>query len=499
MSDFLRWPFQKREDTAEEHPPEPDLTPVPTTGEAAARGASPSVPAESESTRFSMLEARVTSLEASVATAAAALDEARSRLERAAGEMETARAHRGAAEANFTSEKARRGLFEKAWATAPLPLRIAFTQGLLSETHTLRTALQEAAELIELWGKGREFEAWIASYPALFADACVRAFPPSGAEEGSEAEALALETLENARALLDGNLRALGVEWITPQPGEPVTDAHAVVGEESEPGIPPGGIARLARPGFRWRGQVYLPAQVVRTGGQGSEVSGQGSEVRGQGSGIGVQGSGFRVQERRTSGEEEAGSSKLLPSSPQPPAPSPQRPEGPSAPSPQPPALSPQLPEGPEWLRTLQRRSAGGGGHTLAEIMQSLGRLAEEAVQDGETGNEELRTLLQPLLPLMGTGGGGRALDLPGDWMEAFSSIRQDVRSWLSSRFGVEVVAPSERSLFVPGVMESAGERRTAHPHEAGTVARVERVGLLRNGQLLVPAQVVRYETGEDW
>ena len=47
--------------------------------------------------------------------------------------------------------------------------------------------------------------------------------------------------------------------------------------------------------------------------------------------------------------------------------------------------------------------------------------------------------------------------------------------------------------------MTAVGERRTAHAHEDGTVARLETVGLARGGRTLVPAQVTRYVAGASW
>ena len=109
----------------------------------------------------------------------------------------------------------------------------------------------------------------------------------------------------------------------------------------------------------------------------------------------------------------------------------------------------------------------------------------------------ELRELMGSLAPLLGPGSG--TLELPPEWVEAWAGVRADLLAWLRKELGLELVSPSERSLFVPGVMEVAGTRRTAHPHEQGTVAKVEQPGLLRNGQVFLPARVVRYEAEDDW
>jgi hypothetical protein len=45
--------------------------------------------------------------------------------------------------------------------------------------------------------------------------------------------------------------------------------------------------------------------------------------------------------------------------------------------------------------------------------------------------------------------------------------------------------------------MEVVGERRTAHSDHQGAVARVERAGFRRGGQVLLVARVLVYRLGE--
>jgi hypothetical protein len=87
----------------------------------------------------------------------------------------------------------------------------------------------------------------------------------------------------------------------------------------------------------------------------------------------------------------------------------------------------------------------------------------------------------------------------PESWREAWETALPELPAWLAQRAQLELVAPEERAPFVPERMEATESRRTAHPHEQNTVARLEQVGMLREGRVLFPARVIRYETGVNW
>jgi molecular chaperone GrpE (heat shock protein) len=319
----------------------------------------------------------------------------------------------------------------------------------LPPDHPLQAALQEAAGLADLCRSAEELEAWIDGYPTVFAEAASRlAAGPD--EPGNEAALLARHVLDSVRELLDAQVRALGIEWVTPRPGDPTGDGE-VVGEEPSAVAPPGAVASVRRSGFRRGGRLVVPAQVLRA----------------------------------TAGATTSAA----------PAPEPeQEPQPPqrstlNAPASTPNRLPPvRLPpvrgwgaqrSSPDWLPALQRELTGAPSETAGAI-RALSDLAERAPT--EPSDSEVRSLLEPALSLLGS---------------AAVPARQPVLDWLDEALSIQLIQPAERTPFDPETMEAVGARRTAHLHEAGTVARVESPGLARNGRTLIPARVVRYEMGE--
>src|SRR5262249_51049935 len=129
------------------------------------------------------------------------------------------------------------------------------------EDHVYQPMLKEALALEDLRRRGRDLEAWMTNYPALFVDAVLRLRAKEAADAPSEA--LAAATLGEAEETLGACLQAMGLEWIAPQPGDAVTRDYEVVGEEA--GLTEGRVAALRRPGFRWQGRLYLQPQVLRS------------------------------------------------------------------------------------------------------------------------------------------------------------------------------------------------------------------------------------------
>jgi molecular chaperone GrpE (heat shock protein) len=353
-----------------------------------------------------------------------------------------------------TQERGEIGVVEEAWRSAPLPLRLRFVQELLPKTHPVQAVLKEAAALEELRAESQALETWIASYPSLFAEAVERlaADVPPGE---SAAELLAVETLYEARRTLERGLSALGVEWVLPALGTRVTAEMEVVGEEPAP-VAPGSIASVRRRGFRQRGALVLPAQVVRALPM-RENHGEHGETR-------------RDQEARTLNN-------------QPPTASDQ----PLATSHQPPAEA-----WPEWLRTFLQRSTSSDNVVVRQWANACHQ-AVAAVLQAAT-DTVLAERLALLLPLFGARHVESQFALPPPWGEVLTEARNGMLDWLRSVAGIELVAPSPGEPFDAATMQAVGVRRTAHPHENNTIARVEQVGLRRGAMPLFRAQVVRYE-----
>jgi len=334
-----------------------------------------------------------------------------------------------------------------AWQSAPLLLRLRFAQELLHADHPLQPALKDAAALEDLRRRGRDLEAWLTNYPALFVEAvsrvgvweCAHSHTP-----GSAAETLAAETLAEACQTLDASLAALGLEWIAPEPGSPITEEHEVVDEE-EVAQKPGTVARLRRPGFRWQGRLYQPAQVLR--------------ARAKSERLVVSGSAERTSP----------TTHHLP------------------------LITHQPDRWPDWLRRLHQRGFGQDSPQADAVFDALARLAEAAQQADPLSALRDPQGLEPLLALLGPRYAAVLEEMPEAWRAAFEEARGEMQVWLREALGITLVSPASGEAFDAATMEAVGTRRTAHPREDGTVARVERIGLQQNGQTLFRAQVVRY------
>ena len=325
------------------------------------------------------------------------------------------------------------------WETAPPATRLAFVRSMLPEAHPRRTAVQSAATLLELCGSTAELQAWIAGYPAAFAEASAALVVEAPPDAGEPLDALAREVLRAVRAEVAAALSRVGVTWVAPAPGEPVSEECEVVGEAPSGDVATGHIQALRRPGFRRNGHLELRAQVICAS---------------------VSASASAVEARPVAA---------------PPVPHPE----------------PSAGEAPDWLAELQQLAGGNSG--ARAVVAGLASLAGASPQ---VADRELCRSLEPLLPLFGAGWSATMPDLPPAWLEAFARRRSQVEAWLRARFGVEVLAPRGGEVFEPASMEGTAERRTAHAHEWGTVARVQRAGLRRDGRILARAQVIRYESG---
>jgi len=339
-------------------------------------------------------------------------------------------------------------LVDEAWEAAPLAARLAFVRSLLDRTHPYQTALQEASALEELRRKGPELESWLATYPSLFADSVARLeIDPNVAV--AAADRLALRTLMEAHESIGSDLRALGVEWVEPKPGDAVGPDMEIVSSEHAP-APPGAVARTRRRGLRFRGRQVLPAQVVRS--LGPEPSA-------------VQAAPLPAPEapRARDGEPEM---------------NPVRPSAPGEPTPA---------GEPVWLVAL-RAAAPEAGTEGSRVITAIEEIAERSAAGADA--LALRGPLAAIAEWLGPRG---PISSPSS-DQAFADPREGMLAWLVGTLGVEPFSPVEGDPYDAGLMERVGSRRTAHPHEDGRVARVERAGLRRGSEAVVLAQVIVYE-----
>ncbi len=90
---------------------------------------------------------------------------------------------------------------------------------------------------------------------------------------------------------------------------------------------------------------------------------------------------------------------------------------------------------------------------------------------------------------------------IPGvgeEWGAALLEARDPILLWLCETLSVEPITPRRGDRFDEGLMEAVETRRTVHANEIETVARAERIGLMRAGSPMLRAQVVRYIAGKD-
>ena len=140
-------------------------------------------------------------------------------------------------------------------------------------------------------------------------------------------------------------------------------------------------------------------------------------------------------------------------------------------------AGSPGGPAVPAWIGRLQR------GGLSQDYLGPLTRLAH--AQD-EPGLIEALTGAAPLL--------GGSSGLSGTLSD---TDRAELLEWLSQAWELELIVPSVGDVVDPEQHRSVGSRRTAHLHEADTVARLQAPGFRRQRRVLVPAVVVHYSLGE--
>jgi hypothetical protein len=386
------------------------------------------------------------------------------------------------AEAQLLQERMQQDVYQQAWQSAPLTLRLKFVRELLpGSSHTLQNALKEAAALEELRRRGRDLETWLANYPALFADAAEAllsggdvAAPAREILEAHPAEILAAQTLHETREALDATLKALGITWVTPAPGDPILPELEVVGEENSPQSA-GSVARLRRRGFRFQGRLALPAQVVR-----AVVS-------------------AAVPPLPSLSEDPK--ARETPDSP----PTPEestlsalqwRAETPaSAPA------AEELPDAlPDWLRILHQRTFGCELPAVSLLTEQVFALKDLPTRIANGSEEEgcalLTQALMPLLPLLGMRYEDGLPGIPEAWGTVFLEARQPLLMWLEARMELSPVAPARGDGFDAHTMEALETRRTVHAKEDETVSKLERIGMVWRARPLFRAQVVRYTTG---
>lgn len=332
------------------------------------------------------------------------------------------------------------------WSAAPLTHRLAFLRGLLPSQHPGHAVLGEVARLVELSGSTDELEAWIQRYPSLFAEAAARMVIPQEPPEASDdVGRVAAELVLEAREQMGAILTNLHVTWILPASGSFPGSECEVVGEEAAVGVPTGSIKTIRRPGFRRHGRLELPAQVMLASATPSSLPVVRTDT--EAPPVATTGGSSRVNTA-------AGS--------------------------------------PDWLQALSSYLNDGASPEAQRCYRALSRVA----LCGETATDgEVTEAFGPLLTWLSTGW-DHSGSLPVNWLEALSPYRVKLCHWLASELNTELVSAAERDVFDAELMEGVGERRTAHPHERGTVARLQTPGLRRGGRVLLRARVIRYESG---
>jgi hypothetical protein len=357
---------------------------------------------------------------------------------------------------------------DRVWREAPLPLRLKFVRELLPAEHPLQPVLKEVVGLEEL--RGQELETWLTGYPSLFADAVDRMEVQPACGDGIS-ETLAVATLQEARQIFEVTIESMGIEWIQPAPGTMIGEEHEVVGEAEAP-VPAGRVATVRRRGFQQHGKLVLPAQVIRSRGEGNRAAVQSKveetipAINRQPMLIGSQRSVSASQFEAPNTEHRTPNTLLTP--------------------------------WPDWLRAFQQRSQGCELATIKQLLARLRELAQTATDygAGTRGEADLMAQLEPLLPLLGARYVPGLLALPAGWGDIVTEMRDGLLVWLREALDIVVISPEPGARCDAVTMQTSGVRRTAHAHEDGTVAKVERIGLRRNEHVLFRAQVLRYEIG---
>lgn len=339
-----------------------------------------------------------------------------------------------------------RDLLAQMWTASPLTHRLTFLRGLLPTQHPVQAVLGEVARLVELSGSTDELEAWIQRYPSLFAEAAARMVVPQEHPEASDdAGRVAAELVLEARERIGAILTNLHVTWILPAAGSFPGSECEVVGEEAAAGIPTGSIKTVRRPGFRRHGRLELPAQVILASTTPSSPPAARTDT--EASPVAATGGSSRATTALGS---------------------------------------------PDWLQALSSYHNDGASPEAQRCFRALSRVA---LCGGAATDGEVTEAFGPLLTWLVTGW-DHSGSLPVKWLEALSPYRTKLCHWLASELSAELVSAAERDVFDAELMEGVGERRTAHPHERGTVARLQTPGLRRGGRVLLRARVIRYESG---
>lgn len=366
------------------------------------------------------------------------------------------------ARARAVAAEQRRDTFEHVWDTAPLRVHLNFVHDLLDGEHPLRAVIDEAIRLEGVRQKRVEFEGWIESYPLLFVESAARLlFDPAvqsletpGAPL-SPIERLTLAVRARAQRALESTLEESGVRWILPQPGQPVSEDCAVAGEEDAPaGITPGTVARVARPGYFWRGRVQQPALVWRASLSPISLDSP------------IDSLASAATEEPV---EEAPGATLL--------------------------AAESTGSWPEWLKDLTTRSLGlEDPEAMQEIaaLRTLFAHSNEPDVDDSTLTERLR----PVLSLLTSRNARRSVS--PDWGVATSEQRPALLDWLNATYGITLLQPGEREPFDDNTMVVIGTRRTAFAGDKGRVAKLDTIGLQRAERVLMSARVLCYTIGDE-
>ena len=426
--------------------------------------------------------------------------------------------------AEYVSQARKQDVYRQAWESAPVILRLKFVRELLPENHGLQNVLKEAAALEELRRRGHDLEAWLSNYPALFADAMQALFDngiklaieKADRGETQPAEILAAQALQDTRDALVSTLQALGLKWIMPEPGEPISADHEVIGEESST-AGAGRVARLRRRGFRFQGRTALPAQVLRAAASSGATITAPSE-RPQAAAV----SGpLSTAEERTEEEQADRTSPTAAASTVPieterglqtetyvfqpdSRTSDNRPEAGVQDGASRSAVgqTAERVEGemPDWLRLLSQRTFGCEVPAVSRLMEQLLALKDLPVRIASVPEEAAAALLTdtllPLLPLLGLRYADSLPGIPENWGAVFLEARPPLLEWLEKRMELRLVAPARGDGFDARTMDAVETRRTVHEKENETVAKLERIGVVWRTRALIPAQVVRYTTG---
>ncbi|MDW8206815.1 MAG: nucleotide exchange factor GrpE [Chloroherpetonaceae bacterium] len=384
------------------------------------------------------------------------------------------------------------------WNNAPLVARLQFLKALVPAGHPYLPAIEEACVLSEYHGKPEQLEAWIRQYPALFADGVERLLQDLPAPQ-EPVEHLIQQTLAEARQSFQAMCAALGLEWILPVIGAPVTKEHEVLAEQ-EASVPPGTIAAVHRRGIRQRGTLLLPAQVSRAS-PASRVATD--RAFAPDTPMPAYTGNVPTPPAAQTAARDAGAARTQdvtePPRVAPPAPLyPKTAWGTAKGVTEPPCAAPPAPvrrpvPSPGWLSRFLQRSESAQHPDIRRLAAALPVTVDaitRAISEGEPGRAAAE--LESLLRLLHTSRAGGASENFGQLIAMLLELRNKVYDWLRA-CGFEVIDPAVGAPFDASTMQVVEHRRTAHAQEHDRVARLERAGLRYGQELLFPALVVVY------